>query len=100
MGTLLPWQPENCAITQLFKRILSSYLAHMFYWIKDITGLPGCYGSAVTKATFQQIIERKYFKPIFGNLFFVTIHMTDLAGCYGSTVTRLETRKSIITDHT
>ena len=51
METLLPWQPENCAITQLCESDLISYLAHVFFGIKYVTGLPGCYGNAVTMAT-------------------------------------------------
>ena len=30
MEILLLWQQRNCTITQLYKSILSSYLAHMF----------------------------------------------------------------------
>ena len=36
-------QQENCAITQLYTSILNSYLAHMFFAMIYITGLPGCY---------------------------------------------------------
>ena len=51
MGTLLPWQPSNCTITQPCKRMLSSYLAHVLFEIKHRTGLCGCYGNAVTMET-------------------------------------------------
>ena len=69
MEILLPWQPKNWAITQLSERILNSYLTHMYFWIKHITGLPGCYGSAVTMAKIElcnKSLKRKYFKCIFG----------------------------------
>ena len=51
MGTLLPWQLKNFAITQLYERMLSSCLVHVLFGTKHITGLPGCYGNAVTMAT-------------------------------------------------
>ena len=48
--TLLPWQQPNCAINSLCESILSSYFEHV-PWDKNITGVPGCYGSTVTMAT-------------------------------------------------
>ena len=43
LETLLPWQPKNCTVTQLFERILSAYLAHMYFEIIHIADIPGCY---------------------------------------------------------
>ena len=44
----------NQKIVQLFsylEKTLSSYLAHIYSWIKHIAGLTSCYGSVVTMAT-------------------------------------------------
>ena len=45
---LLPWQPEKCAITQLYQNILSLYLAHPCN--NMITVLPNCYQNTVITA--------------------------------------------------
>ena len=51
METPLAWQPDNCTITQLSERLISSYLAHVRFGIKHSPGQPGCYANAVTMAT-------------------------------------------------
>ena len=48
MGTLFLWQLKYFAITQLYEKMLSSYLVHVLFGTKHITG---CYGNAVTMAT-------------------------------------------------
>ena len=71
----------------------------MYFGIKHIIDLLGCYGSAVTMTTrelYNRSLKRKYLSLYSAHMFFVTIHMTDLPGCYGSTVTR----ESNITDLT
>ena len=86
---------RNQKTVQLLSYWKDLKLAHMYFLIKHITGLPGCYGSAITMATRElcnKSLKRKY-------MFFVTIRMTDLSGSYGSTVTG-DRIKSIIIDHT
>ena len=45
METLLPWQPENCALTQFYVSILSPYYAYMLFGTKCVAGLPGLFGN-------------------------------------------------------
>ena len=60
METLLSWQQANCEITLLCESILSSYMVHLFFVTKHITGIPGSYGSTVTMATKDCSITQQY----------------------------------------
>ena len=51
METLLPWQPDNCTITQLYEAFFDSYLEQVIFGIKHITVVAGTYGNAITMAT-------------------------------------------------
>ena len=67
-STGLPGCSGN-TVAMLFERNLSSYLADMYFGIKNITGVPGCYISAATMATrelYNESLKREYLKFIFG----------------------------------